>query len=477
MAGKLPDAFLKDLEELSDDEQAVSPLKDKGDLPAGDFAQFEEVSKLKTDENYQRHLENIQNDLNTVHPADRFINLGKSDPIYDFIKKSNQYLVEIEEEITILHKEIRDIYMSKFSELESIVYDPIEYAKCVKKIGAEKDLTKVDFQGILPNQTIMNITVAASMNRSNELPPKRLEKLLYYCDDILMLNEHKKLILNYLENRMHYIAPNVNELLGCSVTAKLVAAAGGVTELANIPASNVQVLGAQKKSLQGFSTASLNLHVGHIGEVAMVQNAPQSYKKQITRMFSTKTVLAARVDATRKHPSGEEGRKLLGQIKARFGKILEPALPPMKKPLPKPIDKPSRKRGGRKFGNMKKRLQMTEYKKMLNTLPFGTEAQEEIGDTGIGLGMIGMKGTGKLRAIGDKEQKIKLMQKKNKKTPQPLAMGTIHNGLVSSLALASTEGIELINPELLKKKVNEQETYFNAKSGFTTVIASKKSQG
>ena len=93
---------------------------------------------------------------------------------------------------------------------------------------------------------------------------------------------------------------------------------------------------------------------------------------------------------------------------------------------------------------MKAKLQMTEYRKMLNTIPFGTEAQAEIGDTGIGLGMIGMKGTGKLRASSNKEQKIKLMEKKKKNLPPSFTSNT-HDGLQSSLALASTAGIELIS--------------------------------
>ena len=163
----------------------------------------------------------------------------------------------------------RDIYLQKFSELESIVYDPIEYTKCVKKIGAEKDLTKVDFSGILTNQTIMNITVAASMNKSNELKGIELDKLLYYWDDILNLNDKRKQILSYLENRMHYIAPNVMELLGTSVTAKMISAAGGIDELAAIPACNIQVLGAQKRALQGMSTQNLNLHVLYQGQYCL----------------------------------------------------------------------------------------------------------------------------------------------------------------------------------------------------------------
>lgn len=309
------------------------------------------------------------------------------------------------------------------------------------------------------------------MNRSNALPEHTLKKLFYYCDDILSLDADRTFILKYLENRMHYIAPNVKELLGCSVTAKMISAAGGIEELSVMPAGNVQVLGAQKKSGMGFSTASLGLHVGFIGEVPMVVKAPASYRKQIVRMFSTKTVLAARIDAAKKVPSGEEGKKLLSHIVGRFGKITEPPPAPMKKPLPKPVDKPSRKRGGRKFGNQRAKLQMTEYRKMINTVPFGPEAQQEIGDTGIGLGMIGMHGTGKLRATAQKEQRIKLMTKKKDNKPQPTKF-TFQDGLVSTLALASNEGIELVNPNYKK---GQSDTYFNTKSGFATVIESKKS--
>ena len=133
MASKLPDSFLKDLDDLSDDEQIPSGAFDRnaeGDSNMEEEReQIKEISKLKHDANFKLHLDMIAQDLNTIHPADKFINLEKSDPIYDLIKKSNQYLMEIEDEINILHKEIRDIYLNKFSELESIVYDPIEYTK------------------------------------------------------------------------------------------------------------------------------------------------------------------------------------------------------------------------------------------------------------------------------------------------------------------------------------------------------------
>ena len=73
---------------------------------------------------------------------------------------------------------------------------------------------------------------------------------------------------------MHVIAPNTMALLGPSLCAKIISAAGGIVELSRTPACNIQVLGSQRKALHGFSSASVGLHRGHIGEAPMVLNAP-----------------------------------------------------------------------------------------------------------------------------------------------------------------------------------------------------------
>lgn len=57
-------------------------------------------------------------------------------------------------------------------------------------------------------------------------------------------------MLNFLENKMTLIAPNVSAIVGTRVAAKLIAAAGGIVELSRIPAGNIQVLGQQKKGFE-----------------------------------------------------------------------------------------------------------------------------------------------------------------------------------------------------------------------------------
>lgn len=65
------------------------------------------------------------------------------------------------------------------------------------------------------------------------------------------LNDFKIKIFEYVESRMTFIAPNLSVIVGASTAAKLVGLAGGLTRLSKIPACNLLVLGAQKKTLSG----------------------------------------------------------------------------------------------------------------------------------------------------------------------------------------------------------------------------------
>ena len=56
---------------------------------------------------------------------------------------------------------------------------------------------------------------------------------------MIYLDESKTKMLGYLENRMYLIAPNLSAIVGATVAAKLVASAGGIVELAKIPACNI----------------------------------------------------------------------------------------------------------------------------------------------------------------------------------------------------------------------------------------------
>ena len=71
--------------------------------------------------------------------------LEETDKEYALILESNDMNERIQEEIGLLHKELIEVYESKFPELKQLVENPLSYARVVKRIDNEIDITNVDF--------------------------------------------------------------------------------------------------------------------------------------------------------------------------------------------------------------------------------------------------------------------------------------------------------------------------------------------
>ena len=88
-------------------------------------------------------------------------------------------------------------------------------------------------------------------------------QVLEACDAALQMDEDKASILQLVQQRMHKIAPNLSIAVGTEIAAKLMGVAGGLAALSQMPACNVQVLGAKRKTLAGFSSATAQPHQGY----------------------------------------------------------------------------------------------------------------------------------------------------------------------------------------------------------------------
>ena len=259
----------------------------------------------------------------------------EEDPEYQLIVDCNALSVDIENEIIIIHNFIRDKYRLKFPELESLVHHPIDYARVVRKIGNEMDLTLVDLKGILPSADIMWITMAESTTSREPLSEDNLVNTIEACDRALNLDATKKMLLDFLKRRMGYIAPNLAAIVGSAVASKLMSRAGGLGALAKMPACNVLLLGAKKTNLSGFSTASMQSRIGYLEQTEVFQSTPPSLRPQASRLIAAKATLAARIDSIRGDPTGTAGQNLLEEISKKIEKWQQ--LPPARHPKPLPI--------------------------------------------------------------------------------------------------------------------------------------------
>jgi U4/U6 small nuclear ribonucleoprotein PRP31 len=424
------------------------------------------------------------------------------------LTQSNSLSTSIDNEIILVHKFIRDHYSTRFPELETLITNPLDYAKTVailkngplddiKALANSTDnIVRASLRSILDGPSLMVVTVEGTTTRGREMTQAELQTVLKACEMTLSLDRAKKILTDYVQSRMNIFAPNLTALIGSLTAAQLLNFAGGLTGLAKTPACNLPPLGSKKQSGTGFATNVGIRHQGFLYHSPIIQDIPTDLKVKAMRIVSAKVVLAARVDRVHESPDGSTGEELKQACLERLEKLTEP--PPNKGPraLPAPDDKPSRKRGGRRARKAKDATAMTDLRKAQNRMAFGKEEREVGYGTGEGtkgLGMIGQSNDGRIRA-GQIDQRTRAKLSKNNKgwggaTPMsgtasslrgfgqgagsmvPRASGLRASGVgsqtagtASTIAFTPVQGLELVDPraraELDRKRKADEDRWF-----------------
>ncbi len=118
--------------------------------------------------------------------------------------------------------------------------------------------------------------------------------------------------------------PSLSLLLGPLLSAKLCATAHGRERLARLPASTIQVLGAEKAFFMHLRQGTPSPKHGHIFQHSWICRSPKWTRGTIARMLAAKAAIAVRAD----HFGGEpwtskqvsEIEKKVGEIRARKSK-------------------------------------------------------------------------------------------------------------------------------------------------------------
>lgn len=489
----LADELLADLEE-NDDGELETLIENKMDvdheftvpypvIPKEEDIKnvsIRELAKLRHSDRLTRVMKEIEHNIGNSRQKVEVTGLMETDPEYQLIVEANNIAVEIDGEIAIIHRYVRDKYQKRFPELESLIISPQDYIRSVRELGNDLDQAKNNetLQSFLTQATIMIVSVTASTTQGKLLTEKELDEINEACDMATDLNNIKSNIYEYVESRMAFIAPNITAIVGASTAAKILGVAGGLSKLAKMPSCNILPLGQQKKTLSGFSQAAALPHTGFIYFSSIVQDTQPELRYKAAKLVSTKITLAARVDACHESTDGSIGRSLRDAIEKKLDKMQEP--PPVKflKPLPKPIEQSRKKRGGKRVRKMKERYAMTEFRKNANRLNFADiedDAYQE--DLGYTRGTIGKSSTGRVRLPQiDEKTKVRIsktLQKNLQKQQQYGGATSIRrqvSGTASSVAFTPLQGLEIVNPQAAETRINEANAkYFSNTSGFLSV--------
>jgi nucleolar protein 58 len=117
---------------------------------------------------------------------------------------------------------------------------------------------------------------------------------------------------------MAAIAPNLTQLVGELVGAKLISHSGSLMNLAKQPASTIQILGAEKALFRALKTKKATPKYGLIYSASIVGQASAQLKGKISRTLANKTALCVRSDALGEGADGSMGTKNRSYLEGRL---------------------------------------------------------------------------------------------------------------------------------------------------------------
>lgn len=176
----LADELLADLEENDEDVEEDEPMdtaeaeevkEEKPDIKnipleydTTQITSVRELCKLRDSDKLANIMEQINQYVQKPRKNSDIVGPVETDPEYQLIVEANNIAADIDNEITTVHKFVRDKYQKRFPELDSLVVGPLEYVRTVKELGNDLDQAKNNeiLQQFLTQATIMVVSVTAS---------------------------------------------------------------------------------------------------------------------------------------------------------------------------------------------------------------------------------------------------------------------------------------------------------------------------
>ncbi len=220
---------------------------------------------------------------------------------------------------------IREWYGLHFPELDRMIDKHETYARLVLELGKRQNfiVENLSKKG-LPENKAVQVAEAAENSMGAELTEIDVEQIQSLCKQASELYSLRQALQSYADSMMEEVAPNVQALVGSLLAARLIALAGGLTNLAKMPASTIQVLGAEKALFRALKTGTRPPKHGIIFQDNLIHGAKKWQRGKVSRALAGKLAIAARTDAFSSRYIGDSLKaaleKRIVEIKEKYQK-------------------------------------------------------------------------------------------------------------------------------------------------------------
>lgn len=141
------------------------------------------------------------------------------------------------------------------------------------------------------------------------------KEIQFLAEEVSGIFELKASYEKYLEKLMKNYCPNLLEIAGANLGAKLLEVGRSLRRLAFLPGSTVQILGAEKALFRHMKTGAKPPKYGVLYAHPLIQKAKRKEKGKVARALADKIALCVKLD----YFNGEFlAKKYVKEIKERF---------------------------------------------------------------------------------------------------------------------------------------------------------------
>src|SRR3989344_2165572 len=240
------------------------------------------------------------------------------------IIKAVNLLEDLDMSSNLLAEQLREWYSTYFPELNEFVQDDSKYAELVHTLGERKSFHEKDVNKIIgDSDNAKNISAKSRNSMGSNIAEEDLAEIKTLALNCSNLKKEREYLAEYVEKNMSKELPNFTEIAGPIIGAKILAKAGSKKRLAFMPASTIQLIGAEKALFMHIKSGVKGPKYGYLFQHPLVKTASRDNKGKLARSIAGKLAIAAKKDYFGNKTSANEMKQ---ELKER-SEALEKAKP------------------------------------------------------------------------------------------------------------------------------------------------------
>ncbi len=243
------------------------------------------------------------------------------------VKKADDFIKAFRnsENLEPLPFNLPDIGLNVFKSIEDYYKNLRKVAIAVTEEDVERELKREDRYAILLLKALDKLNESINMleEKLRDVEEVKISEVTEeFRENIDRLRLLRRKIEKEIEDIVTKIAPNLSEIAGPLITARLLEKAGSLERFAFLPGSKIQILGAEKSLYKALARmrrgkrAKTPKH-GIIFLHPFIRSLPKKKRGKMARYMAAKLAIAARLDYFR----GELDEKLSEEVRRKYEEL------------------------------------------------------------------------------------------------------------------------------------------------------------